>query len=72
MNGLRAPEDAAVVARRILHAIAVPLMIGTQEVVLSMTVGISVSPIDGRGAEDLVEHADATPRQGCRAGRVSV
>jgi diguanylate cyclase (GGDEF)-like protein len=69
LNGLRAPEDAAVVARRILDAIAIPLMIGTQEVVLSATVGISVFPMDGTSSEDLIEHADAARRHAKAAGR---
>lgn len=69
LNGLRAPEDAAVVARRILDAIAMPLMIGTQEVVLSATVGISVFPMDGTSAENLIEHADAARRHAKAAGR---
>jgi diguanylate cyclase (GGDEF)-like protein len=69
LNGLRAPEDAAVVARRILDAIAIPLMIGTQEVVLSATVGISVFPMDGSGSEDLIEHADAARRHAKAAAR---
>jgi len=69
LNGLRAPEDAAVVARRILDAIAIPLMIGTQEVVLSATVGISVFPMDGTSSEDLIEHADAARRHAKAAAR---
>jgi diguanylate cyclase (GGDEF)-like protein len=51
-------EDAARVARRIIDAIAVPFLIGTEEVVVTPSIGIAVFPYDGDSVEELIRTAD--------------
>lgn len=51
---IRRREDAAIVARRLLDALALPFFIKKQEVLLSSHVGAAVFPGDGRDAETLI------------------
>lgn len=51
-------EDAAIVARKVLAALAEPFFIEGHEVLLSASVGISIFPDDGRDAETLIRNAD--------------
>lgn len=52
------PEDAALAARRILEAISLPIQIGTQEVIVSASIGIALGPQDGYDVESLLKNAD--------------
>jgi diguanylate cyclase (GGDEF)-like protein len=58
LNGIDKAEDAARVARRIIDAIAVPFLIGTEEVVVTPSIGIAVFPYDGDSIEVLIRNAD--------------
>jgi len=51
-------EDAAVVARKALAALAEPFFVENHEILLSASIGISVFPDDGRDAETLIRNAD--------------
>lgn len=55
---LKAPEDAGRVAERILRFLSQPFMIDDNEVFVSFSIGISLSPIDGSTVETLMKHAD--------------
>ena len=55
---LKDPEDAGLVARRINEALNEPFMIGDHEVFISASIGISLFPLDGRDAEELIKYAD--------------
>lgn len=55
---LKAPEDAGQVARRINTQLAEPFKIDNHEIFISASIGISIFPIDGSDAEDLMKHAD--------------
>ncbi len=52
------PEDAAVVTRRILEAIAMPIQMGAQEVIVTASIGIALGPRDGYDVENLLKNAD--------------
>jgi len=52
------PGAAAGCADRIVRAIAEPFFIGDHQVVIGASVGIAVSPVDGRDSETLMRHAD--------------
>ena len=69
LPGLRAVEDAAVVARRVLASINQPLRIDDEELVLSAAMGISVYPMDGSTPDQLTEHADAARNHAKAEGR---
>lgn len=53
------PEEAAVVARRILLAVAGPVSIQEHELMVGASIGIAVFPGDGDSAECLLKSADS-------------
>ena len=57
-TGTRQPNDAMVVANRLLEAIRAPIALPNGEVVISGSIGIAVFPEDGAGIEDLLRNAD--------------
>ncbi|PTQ91020.1 putative bifunctional diguanylate cyclase/phosphodiesterase [Agitococcus lubricus] len=58
LTDIAQPEDAAQVARRILEAMAQPIQIGTQELIISASIGIALGPQDGYDVESLLKNAD--------------
>jgi diguanylate cyclase (GGDEF)-like protein len=62
-------EGAVQVARRVLAALAVPVELGGQPVVVSPSIGISLFPDDGDDADDIVEGADAAMYRAKEQGR---
>ncbi len=58
VSDIRDTDDAAVVARRLLTAMAEPVHIGENELFVSGSVGVSIYPDDGVGIEELLKHAD--------------
>ena len=57
-TGLRRAEDASVLADRIRDALAQPIVLGEQGVVVSCSIGIALYPEDSSTAEELISHAD--------------
>lgn len=55
---LKNPEDAGLVARRIKEKLAEPFLIDNTEIYISTSIGISIFPLDGTDAEELMKHAD--------------
>ena len=53
------PEDAAVVAERILATVAEPFFIDALELQVSTSIGIALYPDDARSERELMAHADA-------------
>ena len=53
------PDEVATAARRIGAALSAPLTIGTDEVSMAASVGISVYPDDGTDSATLLKNADA-------------
>lgn len=51
-------EDAAVVAQKVLHAIAAPIDLSDQRFYVTTSVGITTFPDDGADAETLLKNAD--------------
>ncbi len=62
-------EDAARVARRLRDTFNAPFDVDGQDVVLSLSIGISVTPDDGEDAESLVRAADTALDHAKKAGR---
>lgn len=54
---------------RILDAIAEPVVLEGQQIVISCSIGAAVYPADGAGAEELIEHADAAMYHAKKNGR---
>jgi diguanylate cyclase (GGDEF)-like protein/PAS domain S-box-containing protein len=56
---IASPEDAAVVARKIIGALTAPFLLRGRECDISVSIGISLYPYDGEDAQTLVSRADA-------------
>ncbi|HEY3416620.1 MAG TPA: EAL domain-containing protein [Armatimonadota bacterium] len=52
------PEDAALVARKVLEACSEPYLVGEQAILVTPSIGISIYPHDGKHAEALLHSAD--------------
>ena len=55
---IKQPRNAAVLANRILAAIAAPYVIGGHEIIISTSIGIALSPDDGTETDQLIKNAD--------------
>ena len=69
LSQLKHPEDASIIARRMLHALIEPMRIGGQEIVVSCSIGIAISPEDGDSTETLLMNADAAMYRAKGRGR---
>ena len=63
------PQDAAVVAQRVLKTLSEPFALNDQEHFISASIGISVYPSDGTDPETLVKNADAAMYRAKEQGR---
>jgi len=66
---LARPEDAEVVARKLIAALAAPFDLRGQEAFVSASIGIALTPDDGEDAETLLKHADAAMYRAKESGR---
>ncbi|WP_407177343.1 putative bifunctional diguanylate cyclase/phosphodiesterase [Bradyrhizobium sp. STM 3562] len=57
-SGLTRPEDAVLLARRLLEAIADPFLFDGHSLVIGATIGIAMAPGDGDDSEKLLKNAD--------------
>jgi diguanylate cyclase (GGDEF)-like protein/PAS domain S-box-containing protein len=57
-SGLTRPEDAVMLARRLLEAISDPYLLDGHSVVIGASIGIAMAPGDGDESEKLLKHAD--------------
>lgn len=64
-------EDAGILARRMLEAIAEPHVIDQHELFVTTSIGVSIFPEDGATADALVSNADAAMYQAKANGRRS-
>src|SRR5690606_26359560 len=59
LPNLNDPQDAGMIARKILAAITQPCHLGPHELTLTCSIGIAVSPADGTSGSILLRNADA-------------
>jgi diguanylate cyclase (GGDEF)-like protein/PAS domain S-box-containing protein len=57
-SGVARPEDAVLLARRLLEAIGDPYLLDGHSVVIGASIGIAVSPGDGDESDKLLKNAD--------------
>ncbi len=57
-SGVTRPEDAVLLARRLLEAIGEPYLLDGHSVVIGASIGIAMSPGDGEESEKLLKSAD--------------
>ena len=62
-------EDAALIAQRLLDALNTPIVIGTEEIVVSVSIGISMYPTDDVDLDRLVRHTDMAMYRAKSLGR---
>ena len=58
LGEVRRAEDSAAAASRIADVLAAPLSVGGDEIRISVSIGISVFPVDGTDVESLLKNAD--------------
>jgi diguanylate cyclase (GGDEF)-like protein len=58
MTALQQPTDAAALSRRVRESIAKPYLIDDHQIVVDISIGISVAPIDGIEPDQLLKNAD--------------
>jgi diguanylate cyclase (GGDEF)-like protein/PAS domain S-box-containing protein len=68
---VRQPEDAAIVARRLLQAAAEGHSIGGHDLHVTASIGVSTYPDDGLDAETLIKNADTAMYQAKENGHQS-
>ena len=58
MTALRQPSDAAALAKRVRDSIAQPYLIDGHQIVVDISIGISIAPIDAIEPDQLLKNAD--------------
>lgn len=66
---VRGPEDAATQARKLMSAFSKPFKAEGREVFVSLSIGISLFPFDGRDVDTIVKNADAAMYAAKESGR---
>jgi diguanylate cyclase (GGDEF)-like protein len=62
-------DNASVIAEKIVTAFAAPHMINTHEIFITVSMGISLFPVDGNTPDALLEHADTAMYEAKQDGR---
>lgn len=68
---LHSAEDAALLAEKIIDTLAAPFYIDGIELIITVSIGISVFPMDGEDAETLIKNADTALYRAKENGRNS-
>lgn len=58
LEGIARPEDAAIVASKIVEGVSPPILLGGQEAFVTPSIGITIYPLDSDNAETLLKNAD--------------
>lgn len=69
IHDVSTPQDAEVVARKVLSQVALPVKLAGLDVHVSPSVGIALCPNDGVDSETLLQHADAAMYHAKKKGR---
>jgi diguanylate cyclase (GGDEF)-like protein/PAS domain S-box-containing protein len=69
LSDVQQPEDAAVMANRMLHVVAQAHSIDHRDLHVTTSIGVSVYPDDGQDAEALIKNADTAMYQAKENGR---
>jgi diguanylate cyclase (GGDEF)-like protein/PAS domain S-box-containing protein len=69
LDHLSKPEDATIVAERVITSLATPFLVHGHEVYVSASLGISISPGDGSNPDSLLKNADMAMYRAKQAGR---
>ncbi len=69
LSDIKEPENAALVAKRIIKEIPAPFFHEGHEIASTTSIGISIYPTDGTDANELLKHADTAMYQAKTDGR---
>ena len=69
LSEIEHPQDAALIAEKLLVAFALPQLIAGHELHISQSIGISIYPDDGVDAETLMQNADTAMYHAKSGGR---
>ena len=69
LPGLRDPEGAATVARKISRVLSVPVMLEGMQIKVTASLGVAIFPEHGETVEELLRHADTAMYAAKAAGR---
>ncbi|HSW03098.1 EAL domain-containing protein [Aquabacterium sp.] len=69
LSKLARPDDAALVAQKVVAALARPFMLQGREIYVSASLGIAVFPTDGDDADTLLRNADTAMYRAKQVGR---
>jgi diguanylate cyclase (GGDEF)-like protein/PAS domain S-box-containing protein len=69
LEGVKHPEDCALVGRKLMRVLARPMVLGGVEMEIGASVGIAVYPLDGEDAASLMKNADIAMYQAKSEGR---
>ena len=72
LSEIARPEDASVVARKILEEMALPMRLDGHEITITVSIGIATFPADGEVLDALVRNADAAMFRAKASGRNAV
>ncbi|MEW8052959.1 MAG: EAL domain-containing protein [Candidatus Thiodiazotropha sp.] len=59
LEGLSKPQNAAKMAQQIIRSLELPIEVDHHQLFITMSIGISVYPQDGKSAETMLRNADA-------------
>jgi diguanylate cyclase (GGDEF)-like protein len=69
LSDVKEPENAAIVARKILQAMPKTYVLDDREISVTSSIGISIFPSDGDNVEELLKHADSAMYHAKQTGR---
>ena len=69
LSRLRSSQDAIRVAKRIISVMAAPFIVNSQELFISASIGIAISPVDGKDVDILMKNAHAAMYHAKKKGR---
>ena len=69
LEGIDGPDDAAMIARRILEELREPFEVEGEEIVTSASIGISLYPLDNADLDGLIRHTDMAMYRSKARGR---
>ncbi len=72
LPGLESPEQASVVARKVLAVVREPFVLQGHELRVGLSAGMALFPQHGGSYDELARHADAAMYAAKRAGRMQV
>ncbi|EGV52297.1 EAL domain-containing protein [Candidatus Endoriftia persephone] len=58
IGDVESASEAELVARKVMQGLEVPIRLETSEIILRVSMGISLYPNDGESADELIRHAD--------------